>query len=555
MQLESLVRYSRYSTYALMIGLSVVFLALSFVNPHFLWALGLTGALALLGTRDLLQGEHSLLRNYPVLSHMRWLFEGVRPELRQYFFESDVGGTPFNREERSLVYQRAKDTLDTMPFGTELDVYGEDYAWLNHSVAPRPKTTEPFRTVVGGPACTRAYSASVLNISAMSFGSLSANAIQALNRGAKMGDFAHDTGEGSISVHHRAFGGDLIWEIASGYFGCRNPDGSFNPEMFAKAAVEEQVKMIEIKLSQGAKPGHGGMLPGRKVTREIADARKVPVGVDCISPSAHRAFGTPIEMLEFIARLRELSGGKPVGFKLCIGHRWEMLALCKAMIETEITPDFIVVDGSEGGTGAAPVEFSDHVGTPLRVGLNFVHNALVGTGLRDRIRVGASGKIVSAFDMVRAMTLGADWCNSARGFMFAIGCIQSQSCHTNKCPVGVATQDPIRQRALVVEDKAERVYNFHRNTLLALAEIVAAAGLDHPEQLRPEHFYVRHDPQSILPFSQALTWLEPGELIEGTKHRAYAAYWSMADARSFAPKKWASSARKLRKSGIDVGGK
>ena len=367
----------------------------------------------------------------------------------------------------------------------------------------------------------------------MSFGALSANAIRALNKGASMGHFAHDTGEGSISRYHRESGGDLIWELGTGYFGCRNNDGSFNPDMFAEQAQTDQVRMIEIKLSQGAKPGHGGVLPGAKVTPEIAETRKIAKGVDCVSPSAHSAFSTPVEMMQFIAQLRELSGGKPVGFKLCIGHPWEFMAIVKAMLKTGILPDFIVIDGAEGGTGAAPVEFSNHLGTPLRAGLQFAHNTLRGAGLRDRIKIGASGKIVSAYDMVVAMTLGADWCNSARGFMFAVGCVQSQSCHTNKCPVGVATQDKARQRGLVVADKAERVYHFHRNTLDALVELLAAAGLDHPSELRPWHFYVWGGRGSITSGIDVATWLEPGELLKGTSHQHYAVNWDLADPDSF----------------------
>jgi glutamate synthase domain-containing protein 2 len=523
----------RYSVYALTIILTLVFLSLVAISAHFLWGVLVFGSLATLGTWDILQQHHSVLRNYPVVAHMRFVFEGLRPELRQYFFESNLSGAPFNREQRSLVYQRAKNTVDKLPFGTELDVYGPGYAWLNHSAAPQALSTADARIDIGGPQCSKPYSASVYNISAMSFGALSANAIRALNKGAKKGNFAHDTGEGGLSRYHREHGGDIIWEIGSGYFGCRNEDGSFNPETFAEQATIDQVKMVEIKMSQGAKPGHGGVLPGPKVTEEISAARHVPVGVDCVSPSAHSAFSTPIEMMEFIASLRELCGGKPVGFKLCIGHRWEFLAMCKAMRETGIHPDFIVVDGGEGGTGAAPVEFSNHVGTPLRAGLTFVENALVGAGLREHIKVGASGKIVSAFDMIGAMAMGADWCNSARGFMFAVGCIQSQSCHTNRCPVGVATQDSHRQRALAVPEKAERVYQFHRNTIEALSEIVAAAGLSHPSEIDPRHFYIRLGGNLPLSFDRGNLWLDPGALLDGSAPEHYMNYWAAADANSF----------------------
>ncbi|HEX4509443.1 MAG TPA: FMN-binding glutamate synthase family protein, partial [Burkholderiaceae bacterium] len=412
--------------------------------------LGLVGTVT--GLRDMRQKRHSVLRNYPVIGHVRFLLEFIRPEMRQYFIESDNEAAPFSRQQRSLIYQRAKGDPDKRPFGTQLDVHAEGYEWINHSLQPSSVDSHDFRVVIG-PDCAQPYSASIFNISAMSFGALSGAAIRALNGGAKIGNFAHDTGEGSISVHHREQGGDLIWEVASGYFGCRHQDGTFDPELFVKNARDPQVKMIELKLSQGAKPGHGGVLPGPKVTAEIAAARGVEQGVDCISPARHGAFSTPAQLLEFIARLRELSGGKPTGFKFCVGHPWEWFGIAKAMLETGLLPDFIVVDGAEGGTGAAPLEFTDHVGAPVQEGLLLVHNTLVGLGLRDRIRIGCAGKVVSAFDIARMMALGANWCNSARGFMFALGCIQSQNCHTDHCPTGVATQDPLRQRALVVPSK------------------------------------------------------------------------------------------------------
>ncbi|MEP7281477.1 MAG: FMN-binding glutamate synthase family protein, partial [Rubrivivax sp.] len=388
--------------------------------------------LALLGLRDSRQSGHSVLRNYPVTGHLRFLLEYVRPELRQYFIESDNEAAPFSRQQRSIVYQRAKGDADNRPFGTQLDVQADGYEWINHSLVPSVLPTHDFRVTIGRAehGCTQPYEASVFNISAMSFGSLSANAILALNGGARRGGFAHDTGEGSISEYHRVHGGDLVWEVASGYFGCRDADGRFDPERFTRAAQQPQVRMIEIKLSQGAKPGHGGMLPGAKVTPEIAATRGIAVGVDCLSPPRHSAFSTPTELLQFVDTLRRLSGGKPTGFKLCIGHPWEWFAICKAMLATGIKPDFIVVDGGEGGTGAAPLEFTNHVGAPLQEGLLLVHNTLVGLELRREIRIGAAGKIISAFDIARAMALGADWCNAARGFMFALGCIQAQTCHT-----------------------------------------------------------------------------------------------------------------------------
>src|SRR5215475_2140469 len=429
---------------------------------------GLSLLAAAIGIWDILQTKHSLRRNYPILANIRFGLEKIRPEIRQYFLESDTDGTPFNRSKRAVAYQRAKGALDKRPFGTQQNIYGDNFEWINHSIAPCPAEGHDFRVTVGDTECKQPYALSLFNISAMSFGALSANAIRALNKGAKLGGFAHDTGEGSISRYHREHGGDLIWELGSGYFGCRNDDGTFCAERFAAQAVAPQVKMIEIKLSQGAKPGHGGVLPGAKVSPEIAEARGVAIGVDCISPPRHSAFDTPLELLSFILQLRELSGGKPVGFKFSLGHPWEFFGICKAMLETGVTPDFIVVDGGEGGTGAAPLEFSDHIGTPLQDALLLVHNTLVGLDPRQKIRIGASGKIISAFDMARTIALGADWCNAARGFMFALGCIQSQSCHTDHCPTGVTTQDPRGQRALVVADKAQRVCNFHRNTMRAL---------------------------------------------------------------------------------------
>jgi len=492
--------------------------------------------LSALGWRDLRQTRSSLLRNYPVIGHVRFMLEKIRPEMRQYFIESDNEATPFSRSQRSLAYARAKGETDKRPFGTQLDVQADGHEWLNHSLAPTQIASHDFRVTIGGPACTQPYESSVFNISAMSFGALSAHAIQALNAGARRGGFAHDTGEGSISAWHRLHGGDLIWEIGSGYFGCRDEAGLFNEDKFKAHALEPQVKMIEVKLSQGAKPGHGGVLPGPKVTPEIAAARGVPTGVDCVSPAAHSAFATPMELLHFIARLRTLSGGKPTGFKLCIGHPWEWFAIVKAMLETGITPDFIVVDGAEGGTGAAPLEFTDHVGAPLQEGLRLVHNTLVGVNLRDRIKLGASGKIVSAFDVARAIAIGADWCNSARGFMFALGCIQAQSCHTGQCPTGVTTQDPIRQQALVVPDKAVRVFNFHQQTLHALQELVQAAGLQHPGEITAHHIVRRVNENDVRLLATLLPEVPAGALLQASVkdlHNVYAYYWPQARADRF----------------------
>ncbi len=501
-----------------------------------LWTLlfiGLSG----LGIYDLKQTKKAVLRNYPVIGHFRYLLEFIRPEIRQYFLESDSDAAPFSRAQRSLVYQRAKGDSDKRPFGTQLDVSREGYEWINHSMMPSTLASHDFRVTIGA-GRSQPYSASLFNISAMSFGALSANAILALNSGAKRGGFAHDTGEGSISTYHRQFGGDLIWEIGSGYFGCRNDDGSFNETKFAENAAMQQVKMIELKLSQGAKPGHGGVLPGPKVTIEIAKARGVAVGVDCVSPAAHSAFSTPIEMLQFIDKLRTLSGGKPTGFKFCIGHPWEWFAIVKAMLATGICPDFIVVDGAEGGTGAAPLEFTDHVGAPLQEGLLLVHNTLLGVGLRDKVKIGCAGKVVSAFDIARMIALGADWCNSARGFMFALGCIQAQSCHTGHCPTGVTTQDAQRQQALVVPDKSDRVFHFHQNTLKALQEIVQAAGLKHPSDINDSHILRRADDGQVRLLRNLLPHVVPGSLLDADKlvqqHNVYKYYWPTARAESFA---------------------
>lgn len=531
----------RYTVFGLsVVGMLLSLLDLAAFDPGAFWPmLWLLACLLLttLGVYDLLQTRRSILRNYPIIGHLRFMLEFIRPEIRQYFIESDNEATPFSRSQRSLVYQRAKGDPDKRPFGTQLDVHALGYEWINHSMTPTHIASHDFRVTIGADTA-QPYSASVFNISAMSFGALSANAILALNAGAKQGGFAHDTGEGSISVHHRKHGGDLIWEIGSGYFGCRNDDGSFNAEKFAANASAPQVRMIEIKLSQGAKPGHGGVLPGPKVTPEIAEARGVPVGVDCVSPASHSAFSTPIEMMHFIHRLRTLSGGKPTGFKLCIGHPWEWFAMVKAMLQTGITPDFIVVDGAEGGTGAAPLEFTDHMGSPLQEGLLLVHNTLRGAGLRSKIKIGCAGKVVSAFDVVRQMALGADWCNSARGFMFALGCIQAQHCHTGHCPTGVTTQDPLRQKSLVVTDKTQRVFNFHQNTLKALKELIAAAGLQHPNQITPQHIVRRTNDQRVQSLAQLiLTKLNDGALLQNDLSDLpliYQQNWKLARAESFA---------------------
>jgi glutamate synthase domain-containing protein 2 len=530
----------RYTALCLAALLSVGFALYFWRTGSGAWIALTFGALTLLGLRDSLQTQHSVLRNYPLIGHLRFLLEFVRPEIRQYFIESDNEQTPFSRVQRSIVYQRAKGESDKRPFGTQLDLQATGYEWINHSLVPTDIASADFRVKIGSSSsCTQPYSASVFNISAMSFGALSANAILALNGGAKKGGFAHDTGEGSISPYHRVHGGDLIWEIGSGYFGCCNEKGGFDESRFVTNANDPAVKLIEVKLSQGAKPGHGGVLPGAKVTAEIAATRGVAVGVDCVSPSRHEAFSTPVELLQFVERLRRLSGGKPTGFKLCIGHPWEWFCICKAMLEIDITPDFIVVDGSEGGTGAAPLEFTDHVGTPLQEALILVHNTLVGLNLRDRIRIGAAGKIVSAFDIARAMALGADWCNSARGFMFSLGCIQAQSCHTGNCPTGVTTQSAARQKALVVPHKIERVFHFHHQTLDALRELTQAAGLMHPNEFRATHLVRRVSASEVRLLASLLPKISPGQLLEAMAgrcdwpHNVYALYWPLASAESF----------------------
>ena len=528
---------TRYLTWLLCVLGALISLALTAMSALWWLLAAPLLVLALVGLWDVTQRRHTISRNYPVLAHLRYLLESIGPELRQYFIQSDTDELPFSREQRNVVYQRAKNVLDKKPFGSLMSMNAEGYEWLNHSLAPVQIADSNFRVRVGShPKTTQPYDVSVFNISAMSFGSLSANAILALNTGARKGGFYHDTGEGSISRYHLRPGGDLVWEIGSGYFGCRTPDGGFDAKLFERNARLPQVKMIEIKLSQGAKPGHGGILPGAKVSAEIAEARGVPQGQDVVSPAAHSAFHTPLELMAFIARLRELSGGKPVGFKLAIGHPWEWFGIVKAMLETGEHPDFIVVDGGEGGTGAAPLEFINRLGTPMTDGLLLVHNTLVGANLREKIHIGAAGKITSAFNIARTLAIGADWCNAARGYMFALGCIQSLSCHSGKCPSGVATQDPSRSARLDVADKSERVYHFHRNTVLALAHMLEAAGLKHPSELGPEHVIRRVSRYEVRPYSELFEFLEPGVLLDGRAElHLFKKYWAQARADSFAP--------------------
>lgn len=524
---------ARFGLFAFVIVLTALAVAAAFIGSAWAWSLIILAPLALVGIWNLLQDRHTLMRNYPILAYGRWASEALRPFLRQYIVEGNLSGRPFNRHQRSIVYERAKNTVDSQPFGSDLDFYGEEYELTTHSMAAKTLDGTKFRTKIGNAQCKRPYDASLLNVSAMSFGSLSGKAIQALNKGAEMGGFYHDTGEGGLSEHHRAYNGDLVWELGTGYFGCRDKNGRFDPGLFRETAQSDQVKMIEIKLSQGAKPGHGGVLPGAKVTPEIARARQIPVGEECVSPGSHPEFDTPVGMMEFVARLRELSDGKPIGLKLCVGHPWELLAVCKASLETGIRPDFIVVDGAEGGTGAAPEEFSDNVGLPLRDGLIMVRNALVGTGLREDIAIGASGKVFSAFSMANNLALGADWCNSARAFMFSLGCVMTKRCHTDTCPTGVATQNPSRQRGLVIDDKAERVYHFQRNTLKRLGELVGAAGLDHPNELRPHHLYHRQGPNALTTMDRIHHFLEPNALIDEPESTPYAEWWATASPDTF----------------------
>ena len=520
-------------------GLAVALFGLIFALQGGAWAavLALLAAgLLALGLRDLLQTRHAVLRNYPILGHVRYFFEMIRPEIRQYLLESDEEEVPFSRETRAIVYQRSKNVEDKRAFGTKKRVNDAGYQWITHSIRPKKIENTDFRVRVGGPDCTQPYDLSLYNISAMSFGALSANAILALSRGAKAGGFAHDTGEGGISRYHRQGGGDLIYEIGTGYFGCRDAQGNFDPQKFAEVVADPQVKMVEIKLSQGAKPGQGGVLPAAKISPEIAEARGVPMGQDCISPASHSTFSTPLEFVEFIAQLRSLAKGKPVGFKLCIGHRREFMCIVRAMLETGITPDFIVIDGKEGGTGAAPLEFANHMGMPLVEGLTFAHNTLRGVGLRERIKLGASGKLVTSFDIARVLALGADWANSARGFMFAVGCIQAQACHTNHCPTGVATQDAGRQRALNVIDKGTRVANFHRNTLKALGDMAGAAGLSHPSQFLPHHFLMREKDRDMVTGEDVFPYMPEGFLLREDDARfGYLVRWRRASSASFMP--------------------
>lgn len=494
----------------LILGLLVISI---FWTP-ILWAFILIGPLFLMGLNDILQKKQTIRRNFPLVGNLRYLLESIRPEISQYFIETNSNGVPFSRQHRSLVYQRAKNELSTQPFGTQNNMYEVGFEWVNHSLNPTTVNPEILRVTIGGPDCKQPYNASILNISAMSYGSLSKNAVQALNKGAKLGGFAHNTGEGGLTEYHLMHGGDIIWQIGTGYFGARTHDGDFDPELFKEKANHKNVKMIEIKLSQGAKPGHGGILPAEKVNAEIAKIRNVPIGKSVLSPPGHSAFTTPMEMMDFIKKLQVLSGGKPVGIKLCIGKRREFISICKAMVESGIQPDYVDIDGSEGGTGAAPIEFSDRIGTPLVEALSFAHNTLVGYGLRDKVKVMCSGKIISAFDVIKNIAIGADVCYSARGMMMAIGCIQALRCNSNQCPTGVATQNPQLVAGLDVENKAVRTASFHKQTVHGVAEMLGSMGLHSSTELRPWHRMRRTDFTEIKHYGEIYPHLKPGDLLK-----------------------------------------
>ncbi|UKJ06547.1 FMN-binding glutamate synthase family protein [Solitalea lacus] len=504
-------------------GIFVSSLLSYYESPYWLVLLAIIIVLTVIGFRDMMQTKHSIMRTYPVFGRMRYWMEALRPKLYQYFIESDIDGRPINRIDRSTIYQRAKKETDSMPFGTQMDVYAEGYEWMSHSIAPKNFhiLDKNPRVIIGNKDCKQPYSSSVFNVSAMSFGSLSSNAIEALNAGAKIGGFAHNTGEGGISPHHLRNGGDIIWQIGTGYFGCRDDEGNFSPEVFKQNALRPEVKMIELKISQGAKPGHGGILPASKNTPEIAAIRHIKPGITVASPPYHSAFDSPIELIKFIKQLRDLSGGKPVGFKLCIGRGNEFIGICKAMIELDTFPDFITVDGGEGGTGAAPQEFSNYVGAPLLDGLAFVHNMLVGYNIRHHIKIIASGKILSGFSIVRAVAIGADACNSARAMMMALGCIQALQCNTNKCPTGVATQNPELAVGLVIDDKKQRVANYHAETVKNFVELMGAAGIENPRELTRSHIYRRVFMNEIRTYEDIFPSVEPGGMISGNMPDRY----------------------------------
>ncbi len=505
-------------------------------NP-ILWALVILVPLFLLGISDILQHKKNILRNYPVWGHWRYILLSIRPMIQQYFINTDQSGRPFNAATRDLVYARSMGQLDMQPFGTQLDVHAPGFEWVNHSMMPSEPSPDCARINIGGPDCLQPYSASIYNISAMSFGALSPEAIRALNRGAKIGNFYHNTGEGGASKHHLSEGGDVVWQIGTGYFGCRAEDGNFDEEKFIATAKNPNIKMVEIKLSQGAKPAHGAILPAEKVTEEIAEARGVPVGVTVDSPAKHRAFSTPLELCHFIKKLRDTSGGKPVGFKLCLGNRAEFMSVCKAMLETKIYPDFITIDGSEGGTGAAPPEFTDHIGVPLNEGIIFIHNTLMGCGIRKHIRLIGSGKIITGFDLITKLSLGADLCNSARGMMFSLGCVQSRRCHANTCPTGVATQDPALRYALNVDDKSKRVAHFHTETILSFLQVLGATGLSDTSELHPGLIQRRISERRAMSYGDIFLYLNEDDIINGKAAPEFQQLWMASTSEAFIPKR------------------
>jgi glutamate synthase domain-containing protein 2 len=524
----------RFLPFAIAIVLFVLAVVLALATGGWGWIVlaAVAAGAAATGAHDLAQRRHSILRNYPILGHARFAMEAIRPELQQYFIERNFDGRPFDRDTRTSIYERAKGLKDEQAYGTERDTGAVGYEWLMHSAAPKDPPKDVPRVRIGGPDCTRPYDMALLNVSAMSFGALSGAALTALNRGAAAGGFAHDTGEGGLTKYHEN-GADIVWELGSGYFGARAKGGGFDEGEFREKAAKDHIKMVSLKLSQGAKPGIGGQLPGAKVTKEIADARDVPQGQNCVSPSAHKVFSTPRELVRFIGHFRELAGGKPAGFKLCIGLRHELLAICKAMVDEGVTPDFIIVDGAEGGTGAAPMEYEDNVGTPLTEGLIMLHNALVGVGLRDRIRIGASGKVATGSDLVKRMAIGADYANAARAMMMAVGCLQTQRCHTNQCPVGVATQDPKRSRALDVPDKTERVRRYQDAVVKEAMRIMGSMGVTDPSQLTP-HMLMRRDADShTRSYAELYHWMAPRELLSDPPE-FWAADWARANPDSFA---------------------
>lgn len=527
----------RYSFYAFTVLVALFNTYFAIFAPKGLYNLIITLPLIILGIRDIFQPRHAIKKNFPIVGHFRYLFEKIRPEINQYFIENNTDGKPFSREQRSIVYQRSKNVLDTIPFGTQHDLYKSGHEFVTHSLTPTHVDPQKLIVKIGNDQCSKPYYASLLNISAMSYGSLSKNAVRALNGGAKLGKFAHNTGEGGISPYHLENGGDLIWQIGTGYFGCRNSDGTFNEKLFETNALKDAVKMIEIKLSQGAKPGHGGILPAKKVSQEVADIRGVPVAKDVLSPPGHSAFSNPLEMMDFIAKVRKLSQGKPIGLKMSLGHRYEFMSMVKAMKEKDIYPDYIVIDGSEGGTGAAPLEFTNNIGTPGTEALNYVHNVLIGFGIRDKIRLGATGKITSGFDVVKLLCLGADFTYAARSMMLALGCIQALRCNANNCPTGVATQDKMLNDGLHVPSKIMRVKNFHDQTIQSVAEIMGAMGVNELDQLDAHHIYRRDYDGKLKSYGSVFPELRHNQFLENDFPGDYNYDFDHSSADSFAFKK------------------